>query len=147
MEAKFHTAIDSFGVGFDPVEVEMRTDYETKDRFEVVSSDIESFDLHDDDEESIPLGDFIVMLQSAWDNIPEKFRSSAVISMSCYGDFAHARLSVEYSVDEPEDVKAARLKAEEKKAAAAQERAALEAEARERAEFERLKAKFETGTK
>lgn len=141
-KADFHTAIDSFGEGFGYVIVQTTEDYETGDRGEMVSSDIDEFDLSGGDDKSVSLDGFIAMLQAARDRIPEEFRASAFIAMSCYGEYAHASLKVGYEVEEPEHVKAARHAAEKK---AAEARAARDAEAverRDRAEFERLKAKF-----
>lgn len=77
-------------------------------------------------------------LEKAIAKVPAEHRAAASILVTCYGDYASAYISLWYGREETEEERRQRENEERER----EQRYAAEREAREKAEYARLKAKF-----
>ena len=92
-----------------------------------------------DDEANIPLSEAITKLTAALNSIPEHLRSTAVLNLRAYGDYANVYADVKYQEPETDEQVAAR---HAKERADKLNKLAAD-EARERTLYENLRRKFE----
>lgn len=144
-DATFHKAPVSFGDIFEAVRISRYQDHTTGKISETVSATIRDSQL-DGGTYCVYLDEFIENLTAALNAIPEEFRESATVTMECYGQYANANLEIAYSVDEPKEESDKRLAKKRAAEAIAKRRKIKLAAQHEKAEYERLKAKFENAT-
>jgi hypothetical protein len=88
------------------------------------------------EEITLPVSRMIDLLQQSLLNVPEEYRKDAMLKIYATGDYARAHLNIQYDRPETDGERRAREQHDS--------RLMGEYEARERAEYARLKAKYDS---